>query len=160
MDGYNHPGAIAELDLSACSPTTIVDRISAVPGLKTSAGEQCFSYVIAAFLGRSMRSDWYPWSWYGDHIPYLPSFFFVLPIVNFLPRPGLDPRAASPATRYQASATAPTYTSAPSPNVEQLPKKYLYRQTSVSCAFTLPACSSCTTGISNDCFVRPTTAKT
>jgi hypothetical protein len=31
--------AITELDLSACHPSTIVDRINAVPGLKTSTGK-------------------------------------------------------------------------------------------------------------------------
>lgn len=30
---------ITELDLSACHPSTIVDRINSVPGLKTSTGK-------------------------------------------------------------------------------------------------------------------------
>lgn len=39
----SHMGAVAELDLSAsCGPNTIVDRINAMPALKTSAGESLF----------------------------------------------------------------------------------------------------------------------
>jgi len=34
---------VTELDLSACQSGGIVDRINAVPGLKTSAGEFFFS---------------------------------------------------------------------------------------------------------------------
>ncbi|KAK3944934.1 hypothetical protein QBC46DRAFT_373648 [Diplogelasinospora grovesii] len=38
MDGSHHMATtITELDLSACHPSTITDRINAVPGLKTSA---------------------------------------------------------------------------------------------------------------------------
>ncbi len=39
METSQHVGAVAELDLSICQPNTLVDRINAVPGLKTSAGK-------------------------------------------------------------------------------------------------------------------------
>jgi hypothetical protein len=39
MESSRHVGAITELDLSACHPNTLVGRINAVPGLKTSAGK-------------------------------------------------------------------------------------------------------------------------
>lgn len=39
METSQHVGAITELDLSICQQNTLVDRINAVPGLKTSAGE-------------------------------------------------------------------------------------------------------------------------
>ena len=35
---HHHMAAVRELDLSACHSHSIVDRITAVPGLKTSAG--------------------------------------------------------------------------------------------------------------------------
>ena len=44
MEGFHHMATttvVTELDLSnACHPNTIVDRINAVPGLKTSTGEE------------------------------------------------------------------------------------------------------------------------
>ena len=45
----SHMGAVAvaELDLSAsCGPNTIVDRINAMPALKTSAGESIFLFHV------------------------------------------------------------------------------------------------------------------
>jgi hypothetical protein len=39
MASSRHLGAITELNLSACQPNTLVDRINAVPGLKTSTGK-------------------------------------------------------------------------------------------------------------------------
>lgn len=38
MEGPQHI-AIRELDLRTCHPSTVVDRVGAVPVLKTSAGE-------------------------------------------------------------------------------------------------------------------------
>lgn len=49
-------GAVAELDLSAsCGPNTIVDRINAMPALKTSAGESIF-FVSIFFVPRLVCS--------------------------------------------------------------------------------------------------------
>jgi hypothetical protein len=43
MASSRHVGAITELNLSTCQSNTLVDRINAVPGLKTSAGKLwCF----------------------------------------------------------------------------------------------------------------------
>jgi len=47
-------GAVPELDLSAsCHPSTIVDRISAVPGLRPSAGEFADFCYFPTHLARS-----------------------------------------------------------------------------------------------------------
>ncbi|KAK0391186.1 hypothetical protein NLU13_0687 [Sarocladium strictum] len=42
---HHHMAAIRELDLSACHPHSIVDRISAVPGLRTSAAFLTFLHA-------------------------------------------------------------------------------------------------------------------
>jgi hypothetical protein len=42
--------AVRELDLSACSPNSLTDRINAVPGLKTSTGTLPLSTVLVPFI--------------------------------------------------------------------------------------------------------------
>lgn len=45
--------AVPELDLSACSPT-IVDKINAVPALKTSTGKPSFHSLYPSLRGSSI----------------------------------------------------------------------------------------------------------
>lgn len=45
MEGPHHI-AIRELDLRTCHPSTMADRVGAVPVLKTSAGEFPFSLLL------------------------------------------------------------------------------------------------------------------
>jgi hypothetical protein len=52
METSQHVGAITELDLSICQQNTLVDRINAVPGLKTSAGEFLKFFFLSSFLKR------------------------------------------------------------------------------------------------------------
>ena len=47
METSQHVGTVAELDLSICQPNTLVDRINAVPGLKTSAGKLEFFFILS-----------------------------------------------------------------------------------------------------------------
>ncbi len=42
MERPQHVGAIAELNLSTCQPSTLVNTLNSVPGLKTSAGQLNF----------------------------------------------------------------------------------------------------------------------
>jgi hypothetical protein len=45
MERSQHVGAITELDLSACQPATLVSKINAVPGLRTSTGK----FILRAY---------------------------------------------------------------------------------------------------------------
>jgi hypothetical protein len=47
MEGPQHI-AIRELDLRTCHPSTVVDRVGAVPVLKTSAGKFLASLVFSS----------------------------------------------------------------------------------------------------------------
>ncbi|KAH6635705.1 hypothetical protein B0J18DRAFT_360673 [Chaetomium sp. MPI-SDFR-AT-0129] len=57
MAGSRHVGSITELNLSACQPNTLVDRINAVPGLKTSAAFLTFLRANLVLLDSSMPSN-------------------------------------------------------------------------------------------------------
>ncbi|KAJ9148914.1 Acetyltransferase [Pleurostoma richardsiae] len=57
MDGSHHMAAIRELDLSACHPNSIADRINAVPGLKTSAAFFTFLRANLALPSSPMSSN-------------------------------------------------------------------------------------------------------
>jgi hypothetical protein len=48
MEGPQHI-AIRELDLRTCHPSTVVDRVGAVPVLKTSAGK-FLSFLVFCFV--------------------------------------------------------------------------------------------------------------
>ena len=48
-----HRYAVPELDLSTCSPS-IVDKINAVPALKTSTGKLSFHFIHSLSLGDSL----------------------------------------------------------------------------------------------------------
>ncbi|KAF7560617.1 hypothetical protein G7046_g3525 [Stylonectria norvegica] len=57
MDGTHHM-AVRELDLSACRhPSSMVDRVIAVPGLKTSAVRFVSSYCINTTLGHNTSKN-------------------------------------------------------------------------------------------------------
>lgn len=45
MAAAQHMKGVRELDLSACHQHSITDRINAVPGLRTSAGECRVSFL-------------------------------------------------------------------------------------------------------------------
>ncbi|KAK1831789.1 hypothetical protein QBC39DRAFT_79339 [Podospora conica] len=79
MDVSSHMGAVAELDLSAsCGPNTIVDRINAMPALKTSTA--FFTFLRANLV--------LPHSSSNVSTPYLAPVHTSLPL--------LPPRSPSP----------------------------------------------------------------
>ncbi|KAK4235128.1 hypothetical protein C8A03DRAFT_46677 [Achaetomium macrosporum] len=57
MESSQHVGAINELDLSACQPDTLVGRINAVPGLKTSAAFLTFLRANLVLTHSPMSSN-------------------------------------------------------------------------------------------------------
>lgn len=52
--------AVPELDLSACSPS-IVDKINAVPALKTSTGKPQFIHSLAPFAALVPQNHMHIW---------------------------------------------------------------------------------------------------
>jgi len=54
MERPQHVGAIAELNLSTCQPSTLVNTLNSVPGLKTSAGQLNF-FSLSYGLPRHIR---------------------------------------------------------------------------------------------------------
>lgn len=56
-DASHHMAAVMELDLTACHPNSLVDRLNAMPALKTSAGKIFFFlllYIVIFFLSFSL----------------------------------------------------------------------------------------------------------
>ena len=47
MDASHHMASFMEVDLRTCQPNTLVDRINAVPALKTSAGKKQFAIFLS-----------------------------------------------------------------------------------------------------------------
>lgn len=46
IDASHHMAAVMELDLTACHPNSLVDRLNAMPALKTSAGKKAFFLFV------------------------------------------------------------------------------------------------------------------
>ncbi|KAK3292077.1 uncharacterized protein B0H64DRAFT_220748 [Chaetomium fimeti] len=67
MASSRHVGAITELNLSTCQTNTLVDRINAVPGLKTSAAFLTFLRANLVLLDSTMSNASTPTL--GPHTP-------------------------------------------------------------------------------------------